>query len=104
MSRAWTPEQRKASQEGRLDQRCRSCGATSAASAWCCTCGGRDLEYRTHVAGETQWCQQLSGAAVYVPVNPRGPRPRKQEPTQPPNAAMPASDGMPEAGLWGSTK
>lgn len=102
--RSWTPEQRKACQEGRLDQRCRSCGATSAASSWCCTCGSRDLEYRTHVAGQTQWCQQLSGAAVHVPVNPRGPRQRKQEPTAAVVPAAVPSPDMPEGTLWGSTE
>ena len=53
-----TPAQLEARRQGKLDQRCRDCGTTSAASSWCCGCGGRNLEYRAHVAGETQWCRQ----------------------------------------------
>lgn len=60
-----TAEQRKARAAGKLDQRCRDCGATSAASSWCCHCHGTDLEYREHVkwpgkAGPRpiQWCEQ----------------------------------------------
>ena len=55
---AWTLEQAAAAQERRLDQRCGSCGATSAASSFCYRCLGTDLEYRIHIAGVAQWCQQ----------------------------------------------
>jgi len=72
-----TPAQREARQQGRLDQRCRDCGATSAASSWCCGCGGRDLEYREHLPGPkpgehgprpVQWCQQDNSPKVVDPV------------------------------------
>ena len=63
-----TPAQRKARQESRLDQRCRDCGTTSAATSYCCHCHGTDLEYREHLPGPkpgtvggirpVQWCQQ----------------------------------------------
>ena len=53
-----TAEMLEARRAGKLDQRCRSCGVTSAATEYCCACHGTDLEYRIHVKGETQWCRQ----------------------------------------------
>ncbi len=51
-------EMASAAQQGKCDQRCGVCGWTQAASTWCPRCGNRDLEYRVHVNGQTQWCQQ----------------------------------------------
>lgn len=68
---ALSPAELEARRAGRLDQRCRDCGFMSAASSWCCGCGGRNLEYRVHVGtgvkpGEAggervlQWCQMAN--------------------------------------------
>jgi hypothetical protein len=62
-----TPAQRDARRNSRLDQRCRQCGTTSAATSYCCHCHSTDLEYREHLPGPkpgepgprpVQWCQQ----------------------------------------------
>lgn len=62
-----TPAQREARRNGRLDQRCRQCGTTSAATECCNHCHSTDLEYREHLPGPkpgepgprpVQWCQQ----------------------------------------------
>ena len=60
-----TAEQRKARAAGKLDQRCRDCGTTSAATSYCCHCHGKNLEYREHVPWPgkvgprtVQWCEQ----------------------------------------------
>ena len=55
----------EARRAGKLDQRCRSCGATSAASSRCYHCLSTDLEYREHLSWPgregprpVQWCEQ----------------------------------------------
>ena len=79
MSPPVTPEQAAAARESRLDQRCRACGAMSAASSFCYRCFGTDLEYRIHVPsarpGEpggrvAQWCQ-TGEARLPDPNHPR---------------------------------
>ena len=59
-----TPEQMAAWQRSLLDMRCRECGATAAASSWCSSCGGTDIEYQAHAeqTGE-RWCERPSGDA-----------------------------------------
>jgi hypothetical protein len=47
-------------QAGHVDQRCRSCGATSAGSSWCYRCSSQDVEYALHSDQMTMpgpfWC------------------------------------------------
>ena len=72
-----TPEQRVARQNGRLDQRCRQCGTTCAATRCCPHCHSEDLEYREHLPGPkpgepgprpVQWCQQDNTPSTADPV------------------------------------
>ena len=39
-------------QQGKLDARCRDCGAESAATRRCYRCFGRNLDYLPHQAGQ----------------------------------------------------
>lgn len=103
-----TTEQRAAMREGRLDLRCRACGFTEAAGAYCTRCLSFDVEYRVHLPGPrpgtvggertVQWCQQ-GEARQPDPSDPRTGTPRAPRCRQQRENGTPPSAAVSE-GLW----
>lgn len=110
---ALTPAQREARRNSRLDQRCRACGATSAASDCCYSCLSTDLEYREHLPGPkpgtvggirpVQWCQQGEVRRDADPVRRARALAARVPPQQSENAAdaIGAVDGAAQQGGLG---
>ena len=97
-----TPAQRQARRDGRLDQRCRQCGTTSAATECCNHCHSTDVEYREHLPGPrpgepgprpVQWCQQDNTPRVVDPVRRARALAARVPPAQSENAADVISGG-----------
>ena len=68
-----TPDLADLWRAGRLDSRCRDCGAGSAATSRCYRCGSRNLDYIPHAKGQP--CLAWSGGATHQR-RPRGASPR----------------------------
>ena len=98
-----TASQREARRNGRLDQRCRQCGTTSAATECCNHCHSTDVEYREHLPSwspkrpdlpkVTQWCQQDNTPRVVDPVRRARALAARVPPAQSENAADVISGG-----------